>query len=379
MRRALPLALAAVLALAVLLPAQSLVRRATTIEALREYAGFYNGQSVVMIGEVRREGERLSVVSDTASLGAVLAPNAQVSEGRAEVRGQLFDLGRMAQDDPRLIQLNARPIVEQRYGDRWPRPGEELLLFLTGTVPPALAASAFTPPLRLLALSPERFASQKVSVIGQFRGRNLFGDLPDAPAGADRDAFVLRSSDGAIWVAGLKPRTKSGTLDPGRRVDTGRWLKATGSVRVARGLAVLDATGLEDAADPKEETAEVTVPVQVGPPLEVIFSAPADADTDVRLDARIRLQFSRDIDAGSIKGRVRVSYAAADSAERGEAQAPEVQCVVSYTAATRGLEIKPMQPLERFRPVKVELLEGITAFDGAPLKPFALSFTTGGS
>jgi hypothetical protein len=379
MRRALPLSLVALLALVSALPAQQLTRRATTIEALREFPGFFNGQNVVLVAELRREAERVSLVTETASLAGVLAPNAQVGDGAAEVRGQLFDVGRMSQDDPRLLQLNARPLIEQRYGDRWPRPGEELLLYVTGTVPPARPGNALTPPLRAVALAPERFATQKVAIIGQFRGRNLFGDLPDAPAGADREAFVLRSADAAIWITGLRPRTKSGTLDPGRRVDTGRWLRATGTVRVARGLAILDGVTLEDAADPKEETLEAVVPMPVGPPLEVIFSAPAEADTEVRLDARIRLQFSRDVDARSLKGRVRVTYSAADAAERGEAQPPEVQCVVTYTPATRGLEIKPVQPLERFRPVKVELLEGIAAFDGAPLTPFALTFTTGGS
>ena len=379
MRRVLPSSLVALLAVAATVAAQGLTRRATTIEALRDFPGFFNGQSVVLVGELRREGERLTVVTDTASLSVTLAPNVKASDGPAEVRGQLFDIGRMAQDDPRLIQLNARAAIEQRYGDRWPRPGEELLLFLTGTVPVARPAEASSPPLRAVALSPERFAGQRVSIVGQFRGRNLFGDLPDAPAGADRDAFVLRSADAALWVAGLRPRTRTSNLDVSRRVDTGRWLKATGTVRMARGLAVLDGVALDDAADPKEETVEAVVPMPAGPPLEVIFSTPTDGDIDVRLDARIRLQFSRDVAGASIRGRVRVTYGTTDSAERGEAQPPEVQCVVTFTAATRGLEIKPVQPLERFRPVKVELLEGITAFDGAPLKPFAITFTTGGS
>ena len=38
-------------------------------------------------------------------------------------------------------------------------------------------------------------------MIGQFAGRNLLGDLPDAPAQSQWD-FVLRSADAAIWVTG---------------------------------------------------------------------------------------------------------------------------------------------------------------------------------
>ena len=37
------------------------------------------------------------------------------------------------------------------------------------------------------------------------------------------------------------------------------------------------------------------------------------------------------------------------------------------------------EPLERFRVVKLEILEGVKGTDGGPMKPFTLTFTTGGS
>ena len=52
---------------------------------------------------------------------------------------------------------------------------------------------------------------------------------------------------------------------------------------------------------------------------------------------------------------------------------------IRYNDGTRGLEIRLSAPLDRFRPVKVDLLEGIlSAIDNQPLAPYSLTFTTGG-
>ena len=50
-----------------------------------------------------------------------------------------------------------------------------------------------------------------------------------------------------------------------------------------------------------------------------------------------------------------------------------------YDPGNRVLSIGFSAPLERFRTVNVELLEGITGTDGAPLKPWRLTFSLGGS
>jgi hypothetical protein len=52
---------------------------------------------------------------------------------------------------------------------------------------------------------------------------------------------------------------------------------------------------------------------------------------------------------------------------------------VRYGEGNRSLEIKLAAPLDRYRQVKVELLEGITsALDNQPLAAYSLTFTTGG-
>ena len=58
-----------------------------------------------------------------------------------------------------------------------------------------------------------------VRVVGQFRGANLFGDLPDLP-GRDAGDFVLKDSDTAIWVIGkTAPRGPTGPPLGGRQPD----------------------------------------------------------------------------------------------------------------------------------------------------------------
>ena len=45
----------------------------------------------------------------------------------------------------------------------------------------------------------------------------------------------------------------------------------------------------------------------------------------------------------------------------------------------RALEIRFASPLERYRTVKIDLLDGILSnIDNQPLPPYSLTFTTGG-
>ncbi len=350
--------------------AQPAARRATTIAALRSYPGFYHQQTVSVVGAVKAESvEDALLTSDEATVRLIARELPR--EGKLEARGQFLDIGRMAQDDPRLIPFNLADRVRTMYPDRWPRPGEELVLMLSGTTPPPPAADAAAPPLRSVSLEPERFEGQRISITGQFRGRNLFGDLPEAPAPA-RWQFVLRSSDSALWVMGVQPRGKGFNFDPAKRIDSGRWVKVQGTVRTARGLTWLEGTTIELAQAPAEPVTEVELPPPPPPPIEILFTAPTEGEADVSVGERIRVQLSRDLDAASLKDRVRITYAKATTAHT-------VTFEATYARENRALEIKPTEPLEAFRLVKIEFLDGIKGTDGGPLAPFTLTFTTGGS
>ena len=347
--------------------AQPQPRRATTITAIRNYPGFYHQQTVLVIGDVKGSPERATIGTDEGALTLIAR---EVREGRTEARGQVLDVGRLAQDDPRLIPFNLLDRVRAQYQDRWPKPGEELILIMGGSAPPPSSTNITAPPLRTVAMEPAKFEGQKVTIVGQFRGRNLFGDLPEAPA-QNRYQFVLRSSDAALWVMGVQPKGRTFNFDPAKRIDTGRWVKVQGTVRTAKGLTWLEGTSIELAPEP-EETTEVAIDLPPPPPVEILFTAPAEGEGDVRSTERIRMQLSRDLDPASLKDRIRLTYS--DSKE-----APSIAFTASYTRENRALEIKPTEPLERFKVVRMEILEGVKGTDGGPMAPFVLTFTTGGS
>ena len=75
------------------------------------------------------------------------------------------------------------------------------------------------PTVRLVALDPESYVGKRVTLSGQFRGRNLMGDQPQAPNISKWD-FVLHNADASVWVTGVRPRGKGFNLDVGARVDT---------------------------------------------------------------------------------------------------------------------------------------------------------------
>lgn len=351
-----------------MISAQPPVRRATTINALRSYTGFYHQQVVSVVGVVKGVGERATLATEDASIKLIVRDVPDEGK-RLEVRGQVLDIGRIAQDDPRLIPFNLLDRTRQAYPERWPRPGEEVVLMVSSVGEPPPAASVDAPPLRTVAMDPTRFAGQRITLVGQFRGRNLFGDLPEAPI-SNKWEYVIRSADAAVWVMGLEPKGKSFTFDVSKRIDSGRWVKIGGTVRTAKGLAWLEGTSIELTQAPAEAVTEVAVPPPPPAPVEVLFTAPTQGETDVALDERIRLQLSRDLDPASLKDHLRITYQDAPDAPLAFTQ--------KYTRENRALEILPRQSWERFKTVRVEFLEGVKGTDGGAMKPWVLAFTTGG-
>jgi hypothetical protein len=340
-------------------------RRLATLDALRQFPGYFHLQNVLLRGEFAESGDQVTLRAGDGEMRVILAEGVSASSGPVEVRGQLIDVGRLEPGDPRVARYPGSGDVE-----RWPKPGEELLLNVTNVTS---AQPATSPSARALALEPWRFEGQTVTVVGQFRGRNILGDLPASPAKGRYD-FVLRSADGAIWVTGLRPRARGFELSVDARVDTGRWVQVTGTVMHERGLVMIEGTAFAAATAPdvpaeSDEPAAPPVPVM---PLEVVFSSPTPDEIDVPAGTLVRIQFSRGVDPASIARQIRVSYAGAAP------DSPPLQFEQTYDAANRAIQIKFAQPLEPFRTVRVELLDGLKAFDGAPFKPWTLTFSVGG-
>jgi len=346
-------------------PSQGPARRLTTVAALREYPSYFHLQNVLLHGEFVESGTQIVVRGGERDIPVILRDTSTPS-GLVEVRGQLIDVGRLEAGDARVAAY-----AQARNFDPWPRPGEELVLLVTNVTP---TQPAVTPSVRALALQPWRFDGQKVTIVGQFRGRNLFGDLPSAP-GKSRWDFVLRSADSAVWVTDLQPRGRGFVLSVDARVDTGRWLQVSGTVAVTRGLSTIVgmtiAEAEAEAGPPTEEEAPPPPPAEPG---EVVFSSPTEGEVDVPAAGRVRVQFSRGIDPMSLTGRIRAGYAGAPAGAD-----PSPEFTVAYDGANRAVEIRFARPLEAFRTIRIELLEGIRTFDGAPVRPWTLTFSVGGN
>jgi hypothetical protein len=337
-------------------------RRTTTIEAIREFPNYFHLQNVLVRGEFVADKGELVLRADSLTLHLINPSRATGTT--VEVRGQVFDVGKLDRSDGRLGTY-----AERFKNTEWPRPGSELALNIA-SVTDALPSTSAS--VRALSLEPSRYEGQTVTVLGDFHGRNLFGDLPQAPGKSKYD-FVLTAAEGAIWVTGLRPRGKGFDLDVDRRQDASQWLEVTGVVSIFRGFGLIAATKLTAASAPNITAAppEPVTPPAPNPPVKVVFSAPTPEETDVSPAAPVRIQFSRGLKESTIAEHVRVTYV-------GDEAAGPIAFKTTYDGATRALQITFTAPLIPYRTVRIELLPGIQAFDGAALEPWALTFSAGG-
>lgn len=347
---------------------QAPARVATTAEALAAAPLFFHGRQVVIHAQV-------TSTADTTRVDGTLKPifviwRDRATRGGGEIRGDFWDVGRLQEGDSRVSGIDFQPILEAVNQGRWPNRDQVFVIARATLVDAEIPATAT---IRAIALAPERFDNKPVTIVGRFKGRNLYGDLPQA-LGKSKWDFILQSADAAVWVTGVRPRGRGFDLDPAARVDTGRWLEVTGTVRREGALVWIDGTSVSQTTAQRDEPVEVQVQLPPEPPPRVIFSAPVQDDIDVETGSSVRLQFSRPMEGKSFQDRIRVSYAAPSQGQ--PARPPAF--TAAYDPGNRSLEIKFKAPLERFQTVVVELLEGITAVDGQPLGPWKLTFLTGG-
>jgi hypothetical protein len=348
-------------------------RLATTPEALIAAPVFFHGKQVVVRRDVEPAGA-LMRLAGTAKPVFVFWRDSPSAPRNSEVRGEFWDVGRLERNDPRFSSISFQPILEAASNGQWPARDQVFVILGASAVESPLPAD---PSIRALALAPDQYLGKGVTVVGRFRGANLFADLPQSAGTKGRWDFVLQSADAAIWVSGVRPRGKGFDLDINARQDTGRWLQVTGTLRRDGALPWIESTSVAVATAPTETAIEVALPPPTPEPAPaVVFSTPTPGEVDVERAAAIRIQFSRDMDAKSFKDRVRVSYVGTPPAG---APATPPSTTVRYGEGNRALEIKLTSPLDRYREVKIELLEGITsAVDNQPLAPYSLTFTTGG-
>jgi hypothetical protein len=359
------------------LGAQAGSRRAASPAALLAFPGFFQGQLVVVRGTLATRDDAVLIAPEVTRSIQLLFNGPSPADGPVELRATFWDVGRIPRDDPRVQSFGLNRLLPKNPEADWPRPGEIAALVVTDVV--ALKPDEAAPSLRTIALEPAKYVGQRVKITGQFRGRNLYGDLPQGPGVSQYD-FVLRAADASMWVTGLRPRGKGFNLDVGARVDTGTWLEATGVVREAKGLAWIEAQQFalgKPALDSWKP--EAAPPPVMGPDPQVIFSDPGDEEIDVALKAPIRIQFSRDMDAETFKGRILWSFTAPDAVTPGQSLEAAKEAPFKYDRAKRSLEIRiDGGDTARYKQVVLELADGIAATDGAKLKPWKLTFSFAG-
>ena len=350
-------------------------RRVATLESLSNSPIFFHGEEVIVHATVEDDGVLTYLVDDNNRLLALdVPPSGSGAHNLLEVIGQFYDVGRLEPEDPRTKDLPFDRLAVSILNKPWPAAGELPVLVATAT---RIAQETSAVTLRSLALNPELYLDQLVTVTGRFRGRNLYADLPQAP-GESRWDFVLISANAAIWIIGREPQGQGFDLDVQARSDTGRWLEVTGSVRMHAGMVLISADQIALADPPTApERRVVSQAPRIGLPPEVIFSAPLVDDTDVPSDTTVRIQFSRDMDPDSFQNRIKVSYSDPQRTNQSIPNTGEMRFDIAYRARNRVLEITFQEELTRFQTLRVDLLEGITATDGASLEPWALSFFVG--
>ncbi|MDQ3069242.1 MAG: Ig-like domain-containing protein [Acidobacteriota bacterium] len=370
MRRTAALIVLLALAAAGSASTQATQRHVTTAHALARFPVFFHGSHVTFLGTVHSEhGPSVIPVGDKQRVVA-LWQTPQDPQGSVLLRGMFLDLGRLDPSEPRLANIDVQRILDVVNEGRWP--GRDQLFLLTGA-----RSEKYEPPpqasLHAIALDPAAYAGKTVTVAGRFRGKNLLADQP-APPGKSPYEYVVRVADASVWISGLRARGRGFTLDQDSRRDTREWVRITGVVRHEPPLAWIEGKTIELARPETEETAEPPAPLPPGAPPAIIFSAPLDGEDDIPTNVVLRVQFSRDIEPGSLENQVAVAYGLRTD---GSAPGPAPAAATTYRAANRSVEIRFAQPLAPFTNVVIAFGNEIKATDGVAMKPARITFTTG--
>jgi hypothetical protein len=221
--------------------------------------------------------------------------------------------------------------------------------------------------LEKLVATPGKRDGQTIRVVGKFRGRNLYGDLPIRTQRTTAD-WVIKDDLYAVWVTGRKPKGAGWELDAGLKRDTGKWIEVIGKPETLRGVTYIKAIRVSLTSPPKA-SAEVAPapppPEKPRKPPVVVFALPLDGDGEVAPDSRFVVQFSKDMDETTFAGHVLLRYTGpvlpGDRAFDG--------LKLTYDRGRRALTVDPGDILRPRRQLELILLPGIADIDGLKLVP----------
>ena len=218
--------------------------------------------------------------------------------------------------------------------------------------------------LEKLVATPGKRDGQMIRVVGKFRGKNLYGDLPASTQRTSAD-WVIKDDLYAIWVTGRKPKGTGWELDASLKRDTGKWIEVIGKPETIRGVTYIKAVRIQ-LTTPPSATADVKPPPPPEKPRKppvVVFGLPLDGDGEVAPDRRFVVQFSKDMDENTFNGHVVLRYT-------GPVQPGDRAFVglrLTYDRGRRALTVDPGDTLRPRRQIELILLPGISDIDGLTL------------
>jgi hypothetical protein len=102
---------------------------------------------------------------------------------------------------------------------------------------------------------PSAYSGKTARIYGQFRGRNLFLDLPKGSERSKED-WVLKDGETSMWVTGKTPKGDGWKLDLDYKGDSKNWLEVEGKPEVVNGVVYLRASRVLMAKAPSKAKAE---------------------------------------------------------------------------------------------------------------------------
>ena len=221
--------------------------------------------------------------------------------------------------------------------------------------------------LEALVTKPGSQDGRTVRVVGKFRGRNLYGDLPLSSQRNTSD-WVIKDDVFAIWVSGKKPKGSGWELDPTLKRDTEKWIEVIGKPETRRGITYVRALRIALTTAPSAMAAVKPPPPPPPRPRKppvIVFALPLDGEADVKPNSIFVVQFNKDMDMRTFDGKVQLRYAGPRLP--GDREFDGLR--LTYDEGRRALMVDPGDVLRSGRRVELILLPGIADTDGMALVP----------
>jgi hypothetical protein len=229
----------------------------------------YQRAHVLIEGEVSpfENGQYWTIGHATARLLVIPGRQLDASElsraggRRVELRGVVRKLRPKEYLGPNRTDLDLvedptlPPLPPPNFEQGWPRISITVFEIRDRTTPEGIQKPQGGGMGRQILDEPSVFSGKTIRIFGQFRGRNLFADLPDGSA-RGKDAWVLKDGDTALWVIGKMPKGEGWKLDLDYKGDTKNWLEVEGKPEVLNGIVYLRASKVLMSRPPATERPE---------------------------------------------------------------------------------------------------------------------------